>query len=74
MGFCIFSNAALAAVIALKYHHINKVAIFDWDVHHGNGTQNIVEKYPNIYYVSIHQFPLYPGTGLRSETGIKHNV
>ena len=74
MGFCIFSNAALAAVIALKYHHINKVAIFDWDVHHGNGTQNIVEKYPNIYYVSIHQFPFYPGTGLRSETGIKHNV
>ena len=74
MGFCIFSNAALAAVIALKYSHVKKVAIFDWDVHHGNGTQSIVEKYPNIYYVSIHQFPFYPGTGFRSETGINNNV
>ncbi len=74
MGFCLFSNAALAAVYALKQDNINKVAIFDWDVHHGNGTQNIVQSNPNIAYVSIHQFPFYPGTGSQMEKGDYENV
>ena len=74
MGFCLFSNAALAAIYALKQDGINKVAIFDWDVHHGNGTQNIVQSNPNIAYVSIHQFPFYPGTGSQLETGHNNNV
>ena len=74
MGFCLFSNAALAAVYALKQSTINKVAIFDWDVHHGNGTQNIVKSNPDIAYVSIHQFPFYPGTGSQMEKGNFNNV
>ncbi len=74
MGFCLFSNAALAAVYALKQSTINKVAIFDWDVHHGNGTQHIVQSNPDIAYVSIHQFPFYPGTGSQLEKGDHSNV
>ena len=74
MGFCLFSNAALAAVAALKQTRINKVCIFDWDVHHGNGTQDIVQNNPDIYYVSIHQYPFYPGTGSQMETGKYNNV
>lgn len=74
MGFCLFSNAALAATYALKQKNINKVCIFDWDVHHGNGTQNIVQSNPDIAYVSIHQFPFYPGTGSQLETGSHNNV
>ena len=74
MGFCLFSNAALAAVAALKQTRINKVCIFDWDVHHGNGTQDIVQNNPDIYYVSIHQYPFYPGTGSQMETGKHNNV
>ena len=74
MGFCLFSNAALAAVYALKQSGINKVGIFDWDVHHGNGTQNIVQSNLNIAYVSIHQFPFYPGTGSQLEKGDYNNV
>ncbi len=74
MGFCLFSNAALAAVYALKQDGVNRVAIFDWDVHHGNGTQHIVEPNPNIAYVSIHQFPFYPGTGSQMEKGEYDNV
>ena len=74
MGFCLFSNAALAAVYALKQNGIHKVAIFDWDVHHGNGTQNIVQSNPDIAYVSIHQFPFYPGTGSQLEKGDHDNV
>ena len=74
MGFCLFSNAALAATYALKQEHINKVAIFDWDVHHGNGTQHIVQSNPDIAYVSIHQFPFYPGTGSQMEKGDYENV
>ena len=74
MGFCLFSNAALAAVYALKQSTINKVAIFDWDVHHGNGTQNIVKSNFDIAYVSIHQFPFYPGTGSQIEKGDFNNV
>jgi len=74
MGFCLFSNAALAAVVALKQTGVNKVCIFDWDVHHGNGTQDIVQNNPDIYYVSTHQFPFYPGTGSHINTGEHNNV
>ena len=74
MGFCLFSNAALAAAYALKQDGINKVGIFDWDVHHGNGTQNIVQSNPDIAYASIHQFPFYPGTGSQLEKGDHSNV
>ena len=74
MGVCLFSNAALAAVYSLKQDGIKKVAIFDWDVHHGNGTQHIVQSNPDILYVSIHQFPFYPGTGSQLERGDYDNV
>ncbi len=74
MGFCLFSNAAIAAHHALDRPHIQRVAILDWDVHHGNGTQALVENHPAIAYCSLHQSPAYPGTGLASETGLHHNV
>ncbi|MEN9201890.1 MAG: histone deacetylase [Thermostichus sp. DG_1_6_bins_120] len=74
MGFCLFSNAAIAALWALEQPGIERVAIFDWDVHHGNGTQAVVEHYPQLAYASTHQFPLYPGTGSADETGIHSNV
>jgi len=74
MGFCLFSNAALAATYALKQQGIKKVVIFDWDVHHGNGTQHIVQSNPDIAYCSIHQFPFYPGTGSQFEKGDHGNV
>lgn len=74
MGFCLFSNAAIAANYALKCHQVNRVAILDWDVHHGNGTQEIVENNPQIAYCSLHQFPFYPGTGSPSEQGGYKNI
>ena len=74
MGFCLFSNAAIAAHYALEKPDINKVAILDWDVHHGNGTQEIVETNPNIIYCSLHQSPCYPGTGYADEHGSYNNV
>lgn len=74
MGFCLFSNAAIAAHYALEQPHISRVAILDWDVHHGNGTQALVEGNPNIAYCSLHQFPAYPGTGRASEHGFHDNV
>lgn len=63
MGFCLFSNGAIAALEALTRPGINRVAIVDWDVHHGNGTQDIVEEVGEIAYCSVHQSPAYPGTG-----------
>ena len=72
MGFCLFSNAAIAANYALQQSGIQRVAILDWDVHHGNGTEAIVEDNPQIVYCSIHQYPCYPGTGKKSDRG-KHN-
>ncbi len=72
MGFCLFSNAAIAANYALQQPGIQRVAILDWDVHHGNGTEVIVEDNPQIIYCSIHQYPCYPGTGKKSDRG-KHN-
>jgi acetoin utilization deacetylase AcuC-like enzyme len=74
MGFCIFSNAAIAAHYALDQPDVNRVAILDWDVHHGNGTQAIVETNPQIAYCSLHESPQYPGTGSRDERGFHNNV
>ncbi|NJR13840.1 MAG: histone deacetylase family protein, partial [Phyllobacteriaceae bacterium] len=69
MGFCLFGNAAIAARHAQQSHGAERVAIVDWDVHHGNGTQDIVWDDPSILFCSTHQMPLYPGTGEKSETG-----
>jgi len=74
MGFCIFSNAAIAAHYALKQPGVDRVAILDWDVHHGNGTQAITEKQPQIAYCSLHESPQYPGTGAQHERGLHNNV
>ncbi len=70
MGFCFFNNVAVAAEHLRRRHGAERVAIFDWDVHHGNGTQHIFERRADIFYVSTHQYPFYPGTGAASETGI----
>jgi acetoin utilization deacetylase AcuC-like enzyme len=69
MGFCLFNNAVIAARHAQKKHGAERVAVVDWDVHHGNGTQAIVWADPSIFYASTHQMPLYPGTGDPSEKG-----
>lgn len=69
MGFCLFGNVALGALYAQKRHGFEKILIVDWDVHHGNGTQAIVENEPGIHFVSMHQSPWYPGTGAESDRG-----
>ena len=74
MGFCIFNNVAVAAKYAQRKYGIDKVAVVDFDVHHGNGTQHLFENSPNLFYASTHQFPAYPGTGLASETGLGNIV
>ena len=74
MGFCLLSNAAIAANYALQQPDVHKVAILDWDVHHGNGTEAIVENNPQIAYCSLHQYPCYPGTGKKSDRGKHNNV
>ncbi len=74
MGFCLFSNAAIAAYYALEQSGVERVAILDWDVHHGNGTQDVVERDARIAYISLHQSPCYPGTGQASEQGFHNNV
>ena len=69
MGFCLFNNVVIAARYIQETHGIERVAIIDWDVHHGNGTQHILETEPSIFYFSIHQYPHYPGTGAAEERG-----
>ncbi len=69
MGFCLFNTAAIAARHAQRRHGAERIAIVDWDVHHGNGTQDIFWDDPSVLYCSTHQMPLYPGTGAASETG-----
>jgi acetoin utilization deacetylase AcuC-like enzyme len=69
MGFCLFNNLAVAAKYVQKVHGIEKVLIIDWDVHHGNGTQEIFYEDPSVFYFSSHQYPHYPGTGSLAEGG-----
>ncbi|ANL71000.1 deacetylase family protein [Rhizobium phaseoli] len=73
MGFCFFNNAAIAARHAQKRHGAERVAIVDWDVHHGNGTQDIFWDDASVLFCSTHQMPLYPGSGAKEEKG-KHNT
>ena len=70
MGFCLFNNVAVGALQARAVHGLRRVAVVDFDVHHGNGTQAMFEGDPEAFYASTHQMPLYPGTGAASETGL----
>ena len=70
LGFCIFNNIAIVARHLQQQHRLDKIAIVDWDVHHGNGTQHLFEEDPSVLYISTHQFPYYPGTGNYNEVGI----
>lgn len=74
MGFCVFGNVALAARYALSRDDCERVLIVDWDVHHGNGTQSLVEDDPRVHFVSMHQWPWYPGTGASDDRGPHGNV
>ncbi|MGH2568077.1 MAG: histone deacetylase family protein [Bacteroidota bacterium] len=69
IGFCLFNNVAIGARYAQKKYGVERVAILDWDVHHGNGTQEIFYEDPSVFYISLHQYPYYPGTGAADETG-----
>lgn len=74
MGFCIFGSVALGARYARLVHGVDRVLIVDWDVHHGNGTQALVQDDPNIRFLSMHQWPFYPGTGAANDRGPHGNV
>ncbi|MGM0366673.1 MAG: histone deacetylase family protein [Actinomycetota bacterium] len=69
-GFCIFNNIAIAAAYAFKHYGLKKIAIIDFDAHHGNGTQEVFYNSSNLFYISFHQYPHYPGTGYYDQTGI----
>ena len=69
MGFCFFDNVAVGAAYARRQRGVNRVAIIDWDVHHGNGTQHAFESDPSVLFISLHQYPLYPESGRRDECG-----
>ncbi len=74
MGFCIYNNVAVGAAYLLHRYKYNKVAIVDYDVHHGNGTQEIFYNNPKVLYISTHQYPFYPGTGSSNEKGSSDNI
>jgi acetoin utilization deacetylase AcuC-like enzyme len=74
MGFCFFGNIAIGALHALERRGLSRVAVVDFDVHHGNGTQDILWDEPRALFVSSHQMPLFPGTGAASERGGSNNV
>lgn len=69
MGFCIFNNVAVAARYLQEKYSLSRILIVDWDVHHGNGTQDIFYEDPSVMYFSVHEYPYYPGTGSREEKG-----
>ena len=74
MGFCVYNNVAVGAYYLLEKYNLSKVAIIDFDVHHGNGTQDIFYNNEKVLYISSHQYPYYPGSGAASEKGVKDNV
>jgi acetoin utilization deacetylase AcuC-like enzyme len=74
MGFCLFNNVAIGALRARQVHGLDRVAVVDFDVHHGNGTQAAFEEDDSLFYASTHQWPFYPGTGAASETGVGNIV
>jgi acetoin utilization deacetylase AcuC-like enzyme len=74
MGFCVFNQAAIAALHARQQHGIRRIAVVDFDVHHGNGTQNAFYEDAELFYGSCHQAQFYPGTGARHETGVANNI
>jgi acetoin utilization deacetylase AcuC-like enzyme len=74
MGFCLFNNVVVGALHARVTHGLSRVAVIDFDVHHGNGTQHMFERDPHLFYASTHQWPLYPGTGAEHERGVGNIV
>ncbi|MBL8701091.1 MAG: histone deacetylase family protein [Alphaproteobacteria bacterium] len=74
MGFCLFNNVAIGALHARAAHGLRRVAVVDFDVHHGNGTQAMFERDPDLFFASTHQWPLYPGTGAAEERGVAGNI
>ena len=74
MGFCVYNNISVGVQYLLTKFNLKKVAIFDLDIHHGNGTQDIFYDNPNVFYISTHQYPFYPGTGSENEKGQYNNI